>query len=569
MLSISPILRLIYLNFSISFTMTSNRIIAFFKRFYIFRGLLESGTSEWRMAFSIIGLLYMMGKRVMGYLFYTGLLLLIGLIFSQISHYGGYRAFIDSDDLLGGLTSLNVISVTLVAWFFSSFVVGGLMGVRSTLVNKNSATYDETMINYFRAAPAVYAKSRILFNRCMEILIYLPLLIIAFSTAKLPIWGVAVLLVMLTGFRLMGEALNLCLFKRFGIQLGQPVFKLLGYVLFLCAFVATYFIGIIDISSVLSNPITTAISFLTGIIALTYIRKYALYNEFLKYKINKNSSSGSLRSRPLNSDFSFMDLNSAQKWSKHLKTTGLSDEKFKKKEGFAYLNAIFFDRHKKYFRDKLFLNLAIPLAIAAGVVMFCLFHPPSDSFESSRDMFVSAFNYSPVFFFFIYILGMGKIVTASIFSNCDIQMLNYPYFRTRETVINSFKSRFTVILRYNLVFTTIMSIAVLAAVAAFFNGMDFTYAGVFFVLITSLGILFSFNDLFLYYILQPYDSDGSSNSVAYKFINMTVYLLAFLNYQARLELFTYTIVICSLTVVYMAVGTYLLRTLAPKNFKLK
>ena len=274
-----------------------------------------------------------------------------------------------------------------------------------------------------------------------------------------------------------------------------------------------------------------------------------------------------------NTDFSMLNFNDAQKWSKHVQTTGLSDDKFKNKEGFAYLNAIFFDRHKKYFRDKLIQRSLYFIIPAVAAIVFFAINPFVDNFESSRSTFEHIFRYSPAFFFLIYLFTMGKFVTASVFSNCDIQMLNYPYYRTRETIIASFKSRFAVTLKYGLVLTTVMAVSILAAVAVAFRGMDFTYAGVFIVLLTSMGVLFAFNDLFLYYIMQPYDSDGKSTVVAYKLINIVIYFIAIMNYQvsfnAGLNLFIYTTVMCSVTVIYLIVGVFLLQSLAPKNFRLK
>jgi len=344
---------------------------------------------------------------------------------------------------------------------------------------------------------------------------------------------------------------------------------IIGYIFFLPAFILPYFIGIPDLPTVLSNPITIAIAMLSGIIAIVYMRKYPLYHELLKDKISKNSLTNTTQAMARNRDFSMMDFNDAQKWSKHVQTTGLIDDKFKNKEGFAYLNAIFFDRHKKYFRDKLLLRSMIFVLPTVAVIIFFFINPLTDNFESSRSTFESMFTYSPIFFFLIYLFTMGKLVTASVFSNCDIQMLNYPYYRTKETIIASFKSRFAMTLKYSLALTTVITIAVLAAVTVAFKGMDFRYAGAFFVLMTSIGVLFAFNDLFLYYVMQPYDSDGKSTVITYKFTNIVIYFLAYINFQARFELFTYTFIMCAVTVLYIVIGMFLMQSLAPKNFRLK
>ena len=126
------------------------------------------------------------------------------------------------------------------------------------------------------------------------------------------------------------------------------------------------------------------------------------------------------------------------------------------------------------------------------------------------------------------------------------------------------------ILKYNLIITTLMAISVLGAMALIYGYMDFTYAAVFFALLTSLGVFFAFNDLFLYYIIQPYDSAGASKSTPYTIINWVIYMIAFMNLMhGRMGIIPYTIVIVAVTALYVGIGTVLLLKFAPKRFRLR
>jgi hypothetical protein len=226
----------------------------------------------------------------------------------------------------------------------------------------------------------------------------------------------------------------------------------------------------------------------------------------------------------------------------------------------------------------------IILAPLAAAVLFTLYWlltaggTPADFFTNSayfedyasvEDILVSLFNLSPIFFFIIYIASMGRVVTASAFSNCDIQMLHYPYYRIGKTILASFRSRFSVILRYNFIVSSVISFSVLATVTIIFGEMDLMRAGVFFVLLTFIGVFFAFNDLFLYYVIQPYDSAGKSKSIIYSIINFVIYFIAYMNLQMRFELITYSIIIIAATFLYLGIGTALLLSLAPKKFKLR
>jgi fumarate reductase subunit D len=102
-----------------------------------------------------------------------------------------------------------------------------------------------------------------------------------------------------------------------------------------------------------------------------------------------------------------------------------------------------------------------------------------------------------------------------------------------------------------------------------FDYMDAPRAIVFAVLLLCLGLFFSFNDLFLYYVIQPYDIVGNAKSAIYKIINFVIYCVAFVNLNLRLDFIVYTIFIAVITAAYLIVGTFLLLKLAPKRFRLR
>ena len=148
-------------------------------------------------------------------------------------------------------------------------------------------------------------------------------------------------------------------------------------------------------------------------------------------------------------------------------------------------------------------------------------------------------------------------------------MLHYTYYRTSETTAESFKSRFAVILRYNMIIAFFMAFSTLGSAWLLYGYMDIASAGIFCVLLLLIGLIFAFNDLFLYYVIQPYDSAGQSKSMPYKVINFFIYVAAYVNFQIRLDLIGYTIAIAIVTVVYLVAGTLLLTKIAPKKFKLR
>jgi len=467
-----------------------------------------------------------------------------------------------------GMTTEGVVGYMLAACFILSFIGGLVSSVPASESHKN----DDIMINYLLANAVVYSHARILFARIVEILLFIPFFLTTFIIADIPLWGIITTLVMYTAFRLAGEAINLILYRRIGKHFSSSTSAAIvtGIILLIAAILIPAFMNMPELSLIYANPVTAVISVPLCVLAWVYIKNYPLYLSLLRDKIRwyNDLVTGA---QTKNANLNFKD---AQKWSKHIKQEDLQSDKHADKTGFAYLNAIFFDRHRKHFKKKIFKRCLIFLAAPVAAIIFFLYsvvivgESPASLFENAD--LQTPFNLSPFFFFVIYMVSMGRTVTASVFSNCDIHMLHYPYYRTRETILASFKARFIFILRYNFIITTVMFLSYIAAIWLLSGQMDYMLAGIFFILLSVIGVLFAFNDLFLYYIIQPYDSAGKGKSIVYSIINFVIYMIAFANINNfRSDFISYTIVIIIAAVLYIGIGILLLRSLAPKNFKLR
>jgi hypothetical protein len=85
----------------------------------------------------------------------------------------------------------------------------------------------------------------------------------------------------------------------------------------------------------------------------------------------------------------------------------------------------------------------------------------------------------------------------------------------------------------------------------------------------SLSILFSFHELFVYYILQPFTSDFEVKNPVYKFVDWLFYMLAYVSLQIKSVGFEYGIIISIFSIFYFIVGVVVIIKVAPKTFKLK
>ncbi|MCL2249209.1 MAG: hypothetical protein FWC13_08055 [Oscillospiraceae bacterium] len=583
------------LSLRVRFSMAANRLIYFLRNLPILKRILPPslhGEYVLKIILSIFGALFIASKRSFLHLLTMGIAVAVGATQLFVSLNGGLFNFSLPDDLFAGFTASGVIHYSLLTWIIVT-TLGFFTQTRIADVGLNYKN-DDIMINYLNADPTVYAKSRLLLDLIARVLLYAPYFLVAFLLAGIPVWGVLTALLIMVSFRLLGEVTNLAMAKRYGMHFGQGAHANIAGVLvivaalllplFLSAAIATLFIPLFvafsDISAIFANPLVLLVCAGLAVLSWLYLMGYQNYRNVLRDSIkfyidHMNKHAGAQQSGAMAAEMA-----SAQKWAKNVSEADLDSSKFSHKSGFAYLNAIFFDRHSKFFRRKLSIRCAIialaPIAIIAAVLIVGLVDGTFAIGDSIRDFlgfedeFLSGlFANVPIFFFIIYIASMGRIVTASVFSNCDIQMLHYSYYRTRENIFSSFKARITEILRFNFLITTVMSMGVIFAVGIIFGYFDLLYSSVFFLVLTAIGVLFAFNDLFLYYVIQPYDEAGTGKSTVYKIINFAIYVVAWINFQNQFEFFTYAAIIGVVTVAYIGIGLVLLLSLAPRRFKLR
>ena len=93
--------------------------------------------------------------------------------------------------------------------------------------------------------------------------------------------------------------------------------------------------------------------------------------------------------------------------------------------------------------------------------------------------------------------------------------------------------------------------------------------GSYFLLLTSLTALFSFHELFIYYLLQPFTGDMRVVNPVYKFVSGVLYWISYINLRLHVSGFAYSIVVSMVLLLYVFVGYVLIIRFAPKTFKIK
>ena len=228
--------------------------------------------------------------------------------------------------------------------------------------------------------------------------------------------------------------------------------------------------------------------------------------------------------------------------------------------GMTYLNALLFDRYKKVLYKKVrnwVLSLVVIL-VALEALRYYL-----GPFELTDTILL---RFLPFSFMIMYIASSGKVVVQMVFVNCDISMLHYPFYREAKTIIAGFNYRFWQICKLNLIFacSLFLTIMVLGRFAFSMETILLTA-----LLLISLTALFSFHDLFIYYILQPFTKDMDVSNPLYKFLSWALYWVAYLNSKLDLGSHLYILLISLAMIAYVSIGYWILLKKAPQTFRLK
>lgn len=248
-----------------------------------------------------------------------------------------------------------------------------------------------------------------------------------------------------------------------------------------------------------------------------------------------------------------------------LQKTG-DESEFDRLKGSNYLNALLFSRFRSSLRKHLFIRVGIVSAVMLTAVIFSIVVPIGISADKLERVL---YNFIPGMFFILFLLSLGKKVVQTVFVNCDSSMLSYPFYREPKAIIKGFFYRFFKIFYYNGVIS--LTIYLWLNIFNIVNNKPLSIEFLLLVLFVmlSLSILFSFHELFIYYILQPFTSDFEVKNPVYKFVDWLFFMLAYISLQIKSGGLEYGIIISVFSIIYFVIGTLVILKIAPKTFKLK
>ncbi|MDO4680953.1 MAG: hypothetical protein Q4A55_06885 [Aerococcus sp.] len=251
-----------------------------------------------------------------------------------------------------------------------------------------------------------------------------------------------------------------------------------------------------------------------------------------------------------------------------------SEKAFEQYHGTTYMNAIFFERVAKRKLTLPYRRLTLILSVAAvsilGLIVF--FRAPIEAVlppEEVEDLYQTVGSIIVLFAMYTIAMGMGSTLTRLCFFNMDRTMMKNHFYTAPKALRQTINYRSRKLMSYML---PILLVIVIFAGASYFllGGRELLPIGL--VILTAIvGMLFySFHNLYLYYLIQPYTENMTIGSPIYKILSTLGYVLLIIlsnNFESLTPMSW--LIIFGVIFIYIVVGYGAVIKFAPSRFKLR
>ena len=466
-------------------------------------------------------------------------------------------------------------------FFFMNFLLGSFVNSRICACDEN----DYLMVGLLRIDARKYFLIKMFKSQITQIIYYTVFMLVAqhifdgnIKTTLLYMSGFA-------AFRFIGEALRLYLNDRFGMPftdknkvlnvlynayVGIMLFAAYGipFILLFTKYVLEYNVAVFpDISVIAANPAFLSASVMLAIASIRYIVTYKNYPFVAKRLAGFNTI---MQQKTVAENVS--------KVNKDVEADDLTEKEtgkriFEEKQGYEYLNAIFFERHKRIFSKPRKIKTVISfILMAAGIVAIFIFKAGSTAKEFNAfadDLWKAMDNIITILVFIMYCITSGRNITKALFYNCDHSLLKYGYYRKPEAILKNFRIRLRFMLKNELPMVLVLCVGFV--IDTFLLGKIDQWAKLLSIIgcIVLLSIFYSVIYLCMYYIFQPYTEGGKETGVGYSICKGVIYIASYSCLQIDTIPQYFVSIVLVVTVAGLIAGYALAYLMAPKHFVLK
>ena len=376
-------------------------------------------------------------------------------------------------------------------------------------------------------------------------------------------WAGLLLSVQMAAFRVLGEFFHVWIWHRWEKQPGKSFWHIMAVTVLALAgaYVPLLLPEPLPMERFLFNPAVYIASVGCGAWAGVWILRYPHY-QALVWKTCRAENVSTAAARQNAAQAAFRDV--------QMKESDLAAEdaggRIQAMKGYAYLNGLFFLRHRRLLNKPVKYALGAvgaAMLVGLGAVLFV----PDTMAEMMAEFPV---RFLPIFVFIMYLIcnSLGQRICKAMFYNCDLSLLRYGWYRERKVLLRNFTIRLGEVAKRNLLVAAAIcagtALLTLAAGAPLGGGL-----ALFCLAVLSLAVFFSVHPLFLYYIFQPYTAQLAVKNPFFGILNWVVYFLCWMCLQIKQPTSVFTLLVVACTVAYSAVALAVVWNRAEKTFRIK
>ncbi len=416
-------------------------------------------------------------------------------------------------------------------------------------------------LKYMRMNPKSYVQATVGLKYLLNFIYFLPSILISVMLLGGGFFKGVLLCIIMTAFRFIFEAFHLAFYDRFKVVIPRK--NLVIWIVIAFALAAAYLpvftnIQLYTAEAIFSLPFVLATLVVGGLCFYYVMFGYKRYVTTLPRTMDIKFSAENIMKEAKKSQFN--DVKIKDKDSKQI----YKIDHHHGKTGYHYLNAIFFERHKRQIFKPVLIRLCIVAIAFLTVVIGFIFRP-----DEVKKLAVSMTTMLPIFVFGMYCMSTANKACRAMFYNCDISLLRYGFYRSPSVIIKNFKTRLIRIASYDLLVGMAVCIAVVLIANITGIKWEITSMVSFIITILLLSIFFTVHHLFMYYVFQPYTTELNVKNPFFNIINGIVYVVCYVCLQIQSGNGIFTLIVLCSTVIYIIVALLLVFKFSSKTFRVK
>lgn len=363
--------------------------------------------------------------------------------------------------------------------------------------------------------------------------------------------------------RVFMEAFHLYFYKKTGFIINklkktQFIVAVIGIVVSYLLVAFTNLPQNLNLFSLITSTVFTGIFILLGVLGFRYLLNYDRYWDI----INEDNKLESFKD--MNESLKDINFLEVKLEDKDFNENSLRENDNIEKEGYDFLNYIFFKRHKKIVFKPMIIKSITILAVFLLIFILDKFFLKGIAVDAANGLID---NYT-IFIFLIYLICNSTTIIKSLFYNCDRSLLRYGFYKEGDALLKMFFLRFRKIVAVNMLPLAVLSIGILELM--YLSARERIGESIPMILvILILGILFSVHYIFLYYILQPFATGLEIKSPLYGIINFGVYFISYIFIDIKLSASQILPYLLGFSAIYITASIILVYKKAPKTFRVK